>query len=427
MLKGDLKKIVINTGWMVFDKVFIMSLNLLVTFKIANHFGLTEFGNFQYAVSVVALLEILVTFIDGRSVKKRYQDMDPTLVVFNTSICRLGLSLISAFIGVILIIFGDFGFQYSVLFAVLLLNILVSNLRFGLVNRFEYMLKSKKTVIASDVAALLSSFLQFVAVDQDASIVSLSVITLISSFVNLTIVYVQYKIEFPGKGQRRLDFVFIKSIFFESFPLAIAASSAIIYTKIDSVMLESMLSAAEVGVYAISLKFISVVQIALGPVRESVFPKMNELFLLDKKKYEKRYIQITCLMTWVYFLGVVFSFLLLPYAFNFLKAEYSKAFPVYQIYVIGTFFMYNAILRASHYTIINKGSVLMISQIVSVALNIILNYVGIRLFGLFGAALAAVITQGFSLLISNLFFGKEGRQVFVWQIKGLNPLYLIKR
>lgn len=69
----------------------------------------------------------------------------------------------------------------------------------------------------------------------------------------------------------------------------------------------------------------------------------------------------------------------------------------------------------------------MISQIVSVALNIILNYVGIRLFGLFGAALAAVITQGFSLLISNLFFGKEGRQVFVWQIKGLNPLYLIKR
>ena len=154
---------------------------------------------------------------------------------------------------------------------------------------------------------------------------------------------------------------------------------------------------------------------------------MIHLYETDRKQYEQRYIQITAIMTWIYVVGVLLSFVILPYAFRFLKPEYKEAYPIYQMYVIGTFFMYNAGLRAGHYTLINRGNLLMYSQIISVVVNVILNYVLIRLIGVFGAAIATGVTQGVSLLLSNLFFGKIGKEVFVWQMKGLNPLYILSR
>lgn len=89
--------------------------------------------------------------------------------------------------------------------------------------------------------------------------------------------------------------------------------------------------------------------------------------------------------------------------------------------------MYNAGLRAGHYALINRGNILMHSQIISVIINVILNYVLINAIGILGAAIATSITQGVSLLVSNLFFGEEGQEVFKWQIMGLNPLKIVNK
>ena len=421
-MNGDLKKILSNTLWMIFDKVFLLVLNLIVTVKIANYFGVVEYGNYQYAVSVVAILEIFVTFVDGRVIKKRYITNNPDNLVFNATICRGIFSGGAVLIGLIFIFAARRGVQFSLMFSILLINSILVNLRFGMVNRFEYLLKSKKTVIAADTSALLISVLQLVAVQFQCSIIMISVIAAISSGMNLCIAAIQYKNDFANRTKLYFDKKLIKDLIKESTPLAIAASCAIIYTRCDSVMLGSMMTAAEVGIYSISIKLISVVQIAISPIRESVYPKLISLYAKDKKEYARRYIQISGLLTWIYIGGVLLSFIVLPYALRLLKPEYAEAFPVYRIHVIGTFFMYNAALRAGHYTLINRGSILTYSQMVSVIVNIVMNIVGIKYFGMYGAALATVVTQGLSLFVSNLVFGKDGREVFIWQIKALNPL-----
>lgn len=426
MLKEDTKKILSNTAWMLFDKVFILILNLIVTVQIANHFGKAGYGSYQYAVNVVAILEIFVTFVDGRVVKKRYQNHANDLLVYNATLCRIFCSVISASIGIFLIIFENKDITYMVMFSVLLLNTILTNVRFGMVNRFEYFLKSKNTVIASDIAAFVSGVLQLAAVKYDWSIISVSIIAAVSSAINLVIVYIQYKVEFGDSCRKYPDKKLIGEMMKESLPLAVAASCAVIYTKCDSVMLGNMLSNNEVGIYSISVKLISVVQIAIAPIRESVYPKMILLYSESKNKYADRYIQITSFMTWLYIIGVLLSLFILPFLFNFLNKEYAEALHIYKVHVAGAFFTYNAALRAGHYTLINKGNVLMYSQIFSVAANIIMNVIGINLFGMYGAAFATVITQAASLLFSNLFFGEDGKEVFRWQIKALNPLRIIK-
>lgn len=424
---GSLKRILTNTGWMLFDKVFILILNLVVTVRIANYYGTLGYGTYQYAVSVVALFEVLVTFVDARVVKKRYTIENPEELVWNATITRMLFSVVSLLGGVIYLLFSGEKGDYYAIFLVLLVNAIIINLRFGMQNRYEYLLKSKKVIVASNIALAIGGILQLLAVSLHLSILAIAIITAFSSLLSLGIVYIQYRREFGRliQGKYRKDLV--AGLVRESLPLAIAASCAIIYSRCDSIMIGNMLSKEQVGIYAIAVKLISVVQIGIAPVRESVYPKMIELYSKNKEQYEKRYIQITAILTWIYIIGVLASFVILPFAFRFLKQDYAEAFPIYQVYVIGTFFMYNAGLRAGHYTLINRGNVLMYSQIISVVLNVILNHVLIKTVGIYGAAIATGITQGVSLFASNLFFGETGREVFKWQVKGLNPLYILSK
>lgn len=424
---GNLKQILSNIFWMIFDKIFILFLNLIVTVSIANYYGPLGYGTYQYAVSVVALFEILVTFVDARVVKKRYPLESAEDVVWNATISRILFSVLSLVVGIVYLLLSGKDGNYAAIFVVLLVNAIIINLRFGMQNRYEYLLKSKKVIVISNVALTVGYVFQLIAVFLHLSILAIAVITAFSSFLILSILYIQYRNEYGSLVQGKYNKQLVKGLVIESLPLAIAASCAIIYSRCDSIMVGNMLSNEDLGIYAIAVKLISVVQIGIAPIRESIYPKMIELYSSNKKQYENRYIQITAILTWIYIVGVLTSFIILPYAFKLLEPEYMKAFPIYQVYVISSFFMYNAGLRAGHYTLIGRGSVLMYSQIISVILNIILNYALIKNIGMLGAAIATVITQGVSLLVSNIFFGKNGREVFVWQIKGLNPFYIFKK
>lgn len=427
VLKSSNKKnIFFNTIWMLFDKVFILLLNLFVTVKIANYYGKNDYGLYQYAISVVALFEILVTFVDGRVVKKRYSSDNDNEIVWISTVARLFFSFVSLLLGCLYLCFSNEAVDFNKIFIVLLFNAIIINLRFGMQSRYEYLLKSKKVIIASNLGLSLGGILQLVAVSFKLPIIAIAIITTLTSFLSLSIIYIQYRVDYGKIIGKNFNFELLKKLVIESLPFAIAASCAIIYSRCDSIMIGNMLSKSEVGVYAIAVKMITVVQIAISPISESVYSKMIELYKNDKKQYAIRYVQVTSLLTWIYIIGVGVSFIILPYAFCFLNKEYSLAFPIYQVYVLGTFFMYNAALRAGHYTLINRGHILMYSQIICVILNIFLNYILIDLFGIYGAAYATVVTQGISLLLSNLFFEKEGRTVFFWQIKALNPIKIFK-
>lgn len=425
-ISGNTKlKIFANAFWMLFDKVFLLLLNFIITVSIANHYGNQEYGSYEYAVSIIAILEILVTFVDGRIVKKLYSHFDGDLVVYNATICRVLFSLICSIIGLIYIFLCGRGTIYSIMFTILLINAIITNLGFGMCNRFEYLLESRKTVIAKDVSALIGGILQLLAVANNFSLISITVIVLVTSVINLIIIVVQYALEF-GFKHGKVDINVINQMIRQSLPLAIAASCATIYTKSDSVMLGAMINDSKVGIYAIAVKLVTVVRIALGPICESLFPSFINLYGSNREEYGHLYIKVTSILTWICIIGVSFSFFVLPTIFRFISKDYAQSISVYKILSISCLFMYNAGLRAGHYTLIGRGDILMKAQILSVFLNIILNFVGIHLFGIYGAALATVITQFFSLFFSNFFFGRDGRQVLEWQLLAFNPIRAFK-
>jgi O-antigen/teichoic acid export membrane protein len=420
------KRILKNISWLVFDKIFMLLLGLIVVVKVASHYGPSEYGFYQYALSINILLGVIVLFVDGRVVKKHYQDKNEGYIIYNTTIAKLALSIVSLIIGILILLVIDRGIKFNTIYLLLLMNNIAINLAFGIQNYFEYRLKSKNVVIASNIANIISAALQLIAIFFDFSIISIVTIILISSFIKLLILFYQFKKSFSIKILTTVNKSLISGIIRESTPLAIAAIAAITYNRIDQVMIGAMLGVDEVGIYSISSQMVTVVTIAISPIQISVYPKMIEWYNSNIDIYYKKYQAITSLTTWIYIVGTAFAFIVAPVLLDkFLGVAYSKSLDVFKVQVFGALFMYNAALRSSHFTLTGNTNIMMVSQIIAVFVNIVLNYLMIPKIGIYGAAAATVVTQFFSLFLSNLFF-KNGRKIFWLQLKGLNPMYIVQ-
>lgn len=411
---------------MVFDKIFVYGFSFIVTLNVANYYGTLVYGKYQYALSVVSLFNIFISFVDGRVVKKFYLDNPEDVITWNASFACFVCSIVSFLIGLFYVFICHESLDIKILFIILLLNSVILGFRFGMQCRYEYILQSKKIVISSNVALTISGIIQLLAISYNCDIYSIAIIITVSGLINFLILLFQYKIQFKRLIFKNVDRKLIYQLIFFSMPFSIGGACTIIYSKCDSIMIGNIMTKSEVGIYSIANSFIMVTLMAIDPIRESIFPSFVELYNRNKTKYIDLYISITSLLTWICIIGIGISFAVLPYIIRILKPEYGEALYIFFILVINSLFMYNAALRAGHFTITNSGHVLMVSQITSVFINVLLNYVLINQYGVYGAALATVITQFISLYISNVFWGHKGVEVLKWQIKGFNPLYCFR-
>lgn len=420
------KKVLKNISWLVFEKISTLLIGLIVIIKVANYYGPTEYGLYQFALSINLLIGVIVLLVDGRVVKKLYHDRDEGHVIFNTTISKVILSIASLVIGFLLLVVIDRGFKFNSIFLLLLFNNIIINLTFGIQSYFEYRLKSKNVVVASNIASIIGAILQLIVIGLDYSIVNIVAIVLLSSIIKLYIIFYLFKKSFSINAVTRVDILLISAIIRESLPLAIAATAATIYARVDQVMIGAMLDVSEVGVYSISVQMISVVAIAISPLQISFYPKMIKWYNSNRRIYYNKYQAMTSLATWISILGTIATFIVAPIIFgSFFDEAYSKSLDVFKIHIIGVLIMYNAVLRSSHFTLTKSTNIMVISQIIAVFVNIVLNYFLIPIIGIYGAAVATAITQFIALFLSNLFF-KSGKDILWLQLKAVNPMSILK-
>ena len=423
-MTGNHKKIAQNIIWLFIDRITIFASSAISILLIANHFGASEYGLFQFAVNVVFILELVTQIIDGRVVKKWYthEKSNDHLIVMNITIVKAAISLLLAFIvSMVLIIYAD-DFKGNVMVIVLLAEGVVKNIRFGFENKFEYELESKRVVIVADIAMILGIILQVCAVLFGLGIEYIAYIQLFTTSLGLIAIWLQYRFLYYKKEILELKIHVISDIFLESLPLSIAMMASVIYTKCDSIMLGMLMSTKAVGLYYVATKLVSTIQMLIIPIQTTVYVRM--LHWHDNAElYKKMYLKISCISTWISIIGVSIAYVCIPFIFRFLNEEYFPAIEVFSVLMFGVILNYNAILRSSHFTIIRRGNILLYVQIITVGINIFLNYFLITRLGMKGAAFATVCSQFISLFISNLFFD-DSRFVFKQQIKAFNPKYL---
>lgn len=404
-------------------------MQFFVGVKIANYYGATLFGQYSYAISLVAFSNIFFELINSRVLKKYYTKNNFNILVFNTNFFKNSIAIILFFIPIIYKFFYKIDDTLFCLLLLLCLDNVLMTATSGIENFFEYKLEAKRIVISNNIVKIISYFLQYICMILNKGIIFIAIVRCIGSLIRVIILKYQYNSSYLGKLENKsvkLDIKLIVKIIDESKYLWFSFVSFLIYTQTDRLMINHYLGVEEVGVYTIGMQLSNILAILIGPIQNSLFPKFLELYRNDYQKYYNFYKLTNTIITQFYLIITLISIIVVKYTFKYVySSQYDGAILIYSILAFSVFIKANGSLQTSHMTIKNITKKSFYKTLVSLILNIILNILLIPKYGINGAAIATLITQFIALFLID-FFIKEYQEQAIIQLKSLNLIYLIK-
>ena len=197
----------------------------------------------------------------------------------------------------------------------------------------------------------------------------------------------------------------IKKLIVFGAPLVPTVMVLLVMQYIDRYMITTMIGLAALGVYAVALKISSVVSLLLSGFQLAWGPHIYK----NHKKPETRkliadyfYVLLLLSFTLVIFL-ILFSKQLLPYV---VSAEYIEAATVVPILTLSMVFFSLGSYFALGFSIKEKNIYQTYIYLASIVLNIGLNVILIKYFGLLGAAVATAASF-FIAGIASLYFSNK--------------------
>jgi len=413
-------KILINSGVLLIDKLINAAYLFLLLIIMASKYSQIDYGAYQYALTLGIIIGILLQFSDEKVVKHLFHVKGPSSVIFSTVILKLMLSFIALSAYFLLKLFSlidDLIAGYLLYF--LLAGILV-NLPYAMMVYFDYRLNSKERAKAMIAGNTLTFLLQLYFIFNGYGVEHVAISVLCGAFVTsavILVIFIRLKVNFKVIVNRSQ----ISSIFLRSIPFTLAAAAHMIYMRVDLLMIEYYMGHSSVAIYSVSTQLMSLVAILIYPLQVALFPQL----LKDKDKggdvYFEQFRNLTIILTWVgVTLAVIGMLSIDPFVGYFFGDVYSPINSFFYIHMMTAVILYNSALRSSHITLINKGYIILYSQIASLALNIVLNYFLIPIYGLQGAAFSTFVTIIGSLLMSNYFF-IHTKPIFWVQLKAFYP------
>ena len=422
-------KITKNIVWLMFDQVFILVLQFAVGIKIANYYGAELYGKYNYAVSLVAFSAIFFELLNSRVIKKHYTEENFNNIVFNVNFFRNTMAGVIFFIPILLkLTVGMDNLLFYMLLLICLDNILTTA-TYGIENFFEFKLESRRVVISNNIVKIISYTLQYVGMLFGMGIIAVPAIRCIGSLIRMGILKFQYQRTYLSKLEsleKRVDRELLLNIIDEGKFLWVTYISFLVYTQVDRLMIKQYLGVAEVGIYTIGVQLSTILAILLGPVQNSLFPKMMELYRRDYKEYYNFYLFSNTLITQFYLVITVISIFVVKLLFGYVYAqEYTPAIGVYSILAVSIFIKANGSLQTGHMTLKNITKKSFYKTLISLVINIVLNAILIPRYGIDGAAIATLITQFTALFLIDFFIEEYREQAWI-QLKSFNSFYLLK-
>ncbi len=412
-------KALINVFWLVFDKILKLFLSFAVTIAIARYLGPNDFGALTLAISIITIISTL-SFLGTNQVLIKFLIKKPDKnIEYIISSITISIMVSSIF----LIIFAIFTCYFSILNenVSLVLSILMVSLIFkslGVVRvYFESKVESKKIVIYENSILLTSALFKVIIIYLGGGLLHISVIYL------LEMILIPVTIFLLMKTRVNCNFKFglgkCKVLIKEGWPLFISASAWLIYSRIDQLMLSSMIDERAVGIYSAATQFTDLMVIIPVIIATSYIPT----FICYKENDTGLY---NVLFKFIFNVTSSFSFCACVLVFScssFLITklfgyEYIESIYVLKIHVWTCIFISIATVSGKYLLYEGLQKFTMYRHILGVLLNVPLNYFMIKSFGIVGAAYATL----FSLFVSNLFFDlffKEVRGLFIVKLESL--------
>ena len=414
------RKYFANTSWLLAERIFRMAVQLFVGIYVARYLGPERFGLLSYANSYVGIFTaIAILGLDGIVVRELVKSPDQRDTLLGTSFL---LKVVGTLLMWVLILatlfFSNNNPLTSSLIAIIAFGVLFQT--FNVIDyNFQAEVKSKYVVHSQIVQLIVSSITKLVLILKGLPLVWFAAVYSLDAIILAVGLAYAYSRNSGSIKKWKWNAKVALALLLDSWPLMFAYMSYLIYAKIDRIMIKEMLDEHNVGIYSAAYILYEAPLFISLMIAKSVYPILVQYYQDNKNKFFQLYSTLSSYMTLLSYLIVLFIFIfhevLIQITFGESFEESSK---ILMLLSFGMIPMFNAFLRSSYITISGNQKIILYTTLFSAMLNIVLNLLLIKAYGVIGAVYATVFTQTLSLIVLNFAFTNT-RSIFFIQAKSL--------
>ena len=414
------RKYFANTSWLLAERIFRMAVQLFVGIYVARYLGPERFGLLSYANSYVGIFTaIAILGLDGIVVRELVKSPDQRDTLLGTSFL---LKVVGTLLMWVLILatlfFSNNDPLTSSLIAIIAFGVLFQT--FNVIDyNFQAEVKSKYVVHSQIVQLIVSSITKLVLILKGLPLVWFAAVYSLDAIILAVGLAYAYSRNSGSIKKWKWNAKVALALLLDSWPLMFAYMSYLIYAKIDRIMIKEMLDEHNVGIYSAAYILYEAPLFISLMIAKSVYPILVQYYQDNKNKFFQLYSTLSSYMTLLSYLIVLFIFIfhevLIQITFGESFEESSK---ILMLLSFGMIPMFNAFLRSSYITISGNQKIILYTTLFSAMLNIVLNLLLIKAYGVIGAVYATVFSQTVSLIVLNFAFTNT-RSIFFIQAKSL--------
>lgn len=397
-----------------------MAVQLFVGIYVARYLGPERFGLLSYANSYVGIFTaIAILGLDGIVVRELVKSPDQRDTLLGTSFL---LKVVGTLLMWVLILatlfFSNNDPLTSALIAIIAFGVIFQT--FNVIDyNFQAEVKSKYVVHSQIVQLIVSSITKLVLILKGLPLVWFAAVYSLDAIILAVGLAYAYSRNSGSIKKWKWNAKVALALLLDSWPLMFAYMSYLIYAKIDRIMIKEMLDEHNVGIYSAAYILYEAPLFISLMIAKSVYPILVQYYQDNKNKFFQLYSTLSSYMTLLSYLIVLFIFIfheiLIQITFGESFEESSK---ILMLLSFGMIPMFNAFLRSSYITISGNQKIILYTTLFSAMLNIVLNLLLIKAYGVIGAVYATVFTQTLSLIVLNFAFTNT-RSIFFIQAKSL--------
>lgn len=395
-------KIANNSGWLFLEQGVRFLIAMTVGLYVARYLGPNLYGSFNYALSLVTIIGVLAKLgLDGIIVRHIVEEHEATMEI-------LGTAWVLKFIGALLsigIVSGiGLWFQQGTEAYLLTLVMAISFLfqTTDVVNFwFQSNLQIGPMVVARCAGLLVGAVAKLWLIFNQASLMSFVWLFTIETAITALAILLTYQRRGYTVARWKFSLTRARIYLREAWPLILSTGMAMLYLKIDQVMLGLMTSNAEVGIYAAAVRFSEIWYFIPLAITSSAYP----LIIHAKKESEALYGQqmqrLYDLMFWsALSIAVIVSAFAQPLIFALLGREYAASASILSLHIWSGVFVFLETARIRWITIQQLTKFQFFTTGLGAITNILLNLLLIPQYGGYGAAVATLISYAVAVYLS---------------------------
>ena len=404
-----------NMGWIVAEKLFVMLLGFVATVIVARYLGPGDFGILAYATSLAALAGVAGHLgLDGLVVRELVKK--PALhaeTLGTVAMLKLGGVLVGYLALLAYAAFyegaGSTAFKLIAIAGAALLFLPINVID----NWFNALVQARYVSMARAAGALVFAASILWLVLDGAGVVAFVVPYVLQALVAAVFLLILFRVNSHIRlAEWRFDAGQARKLLSQGWVVYLASFFAVIYLKIDQVMLRWLAGSAEVGVYAIAARFSEIWYFIPTAIVASVFPDMIKLRESNESRFTHRLQQLFDGLAVLGMLIAVLVTLVAPWVIPlFLGAHYAESVPILVIHIWASIFIFMRAALSKWILIENALYFSLLTQGLGAVSNIVLNYVLIPLYGGEGAAWATLVSYAIASFIA-LFLYRRTRPIF---------------